>query len=153
MSGAVHQKEILVSITSSFVTRRRTGRLLTAAISVVAVLAGSAVMAVPAVAASQCPSAFHVGEATVQGCSISWYNRSASLTVGLAKVNHSDFELCVQGYSGSTKVWQQCVSQVGGYMTIQNQGDTVLITRIRFEDLVIATGYNYGSVSFYRPGY
>jgi hypothetical protein len=125
--------------------------------SVAAALAGGAAIATPALAASNCPSNFKVGEAIVQGCSITWWNRSAGLSVTSAKPGDSSvFELCIQGYtgnSGQTKVYQVCVSQCGGYQTIQNPGDTVLITRVRFEDLVRATGYNYGSVSFYRPGY
>jgi hypothetical protein len=130
---------------------------LIAAVATCSGLAGSAALATPALAQGCTLQYQQFGGAQVNNCYVSWYNRSAGLTV-----NATDLfpglgdNLCIEGYigsSGQTRVWHRCTyGTFGGYITIENSGDTALITRVRLESLGYE-GSNISSFSTYRPGY
>lgn len=65
---------------------------------------------------------------------------------------NSGYRLCLQGYIGSSLVWQKCsTSQFGPYYGVQNSGDTAAITKVRFEVLGAHNSTNYASISYTRP--
>jgi hypothetical protein len=154
-----HTKEAPLSRTRSSTKRASRARhaLIVAVATCSGLLAGSAALATPALAQGCALQYQQFGGAKVNNCYVSWYNRSAGLTVNATDLfpNLGD-ELCIQGYigsSGQTKVWQSCTyGTFGGYYPIENWGDTALVTRVRLESLGYESS-NISSFSTYRPGY